>query len=130
MSYNFEKIIKNIEKSKDYLIITKSDTFLIVGIKLNLTQIFITGEKNFMSAPNEHKVRRQLGVFFLIKNTTKASDIEKTFIRNDLPVLDLIEYKKTYQHLKEKEEDVTEILDKFIKEKFKSYKEHEVIRPF
>jgi hypothetical protein len=126
MTYNIEKIIKNIEKSKDYLIITKLDNVLIVGIKLNLIQVFIKGEMNFMTAPFQQKAKKQLGVFFLIKNIKKTSEIEKTFVKNDLPVLDLTEYAKIYTK-DLTEENLKDILNKFIENRFNSYKPDEVV---
>jgi hypothetical protein len=108
-----EKFVKNLEKLEKYYILRHEKEHLIVGTKIeflehkpDITQVFST----YKPKP----VEKTLPVFFLISVAQKPLELDKFFLKKELPVLSVNKYK--YKLTIEK---VEELLEQFITNNFK-----------
>lgn len=87
-----EKFVKNLEKLDEYYVLRHEKEHAIVGTKIEflehkpeITQVFST----YRPKPLE----KTLPVFFLVSVAQKQLDLDKLFLKNQLPILSINKYK-------------------------------------
>ncbi len=113
-----EKFVQNLKKLDNYYLLRQEEEYIIVGTKIIIIEYKIISQPDSFTTitPNELNkdyFKKELPVFFLVTNTKKSSEIEKTFKNNKLPVLDISGTKKNPNI-----EDMEELLTDFIKSSF------------
>ena len=108
-----EKFVKNLEKLDEYYVLRHEKEHIIVGTKIEflehkpeITQIFRT----YQPKP-EKKI---LPVFFLVTNAQKPLDLDKLFLKAELPILSINKYKN-----KLTEKLTKDLLEEFVINNFK-----------
>lgn len=108
-----EKFVKNLEKLDKYYLLRQEKEQVIIGTtieflehKPEINQVFRT----FYPKP----ITKELPLFFLVTVSLKASDLDKLFLQNKLPVLSINKYKKNMTL-----ENTKLLLDDFVFNNFK-----------
>jgi len=107
----FDKIVNFFTKLDKYYILRQEKEHLIVGTKIAITE-YDDKTKNLFILKAEYK-KKELDVFFLITVADKAKELDKLFLKRNLPLLSL-NNKKGISSLKEFEIK----LDSFVENNF------------
>lgn len=107
-----EKFVKHLVKLDEYYVLRQEKEHIIIG-----TKIIIKEHKEFLGnvfQPRTQNVDKELPVFFLVTIAAKPLEIDKIFLKNELPLLS-INNKKGISTI----EGVKTLLDEFVNDNFK-----------
>jgi len=106
-----EKFVKHLAKLDEYYVLRQEKEHIIIG-----TKIIIKEHKEFLGnvfQPRTQNVDKELPVFFLVTTAAKPLEIDKIFLKNELPLLS-INNKKGISTI----ESVKTLLDEFVNDNF------------
>lgn len=106
-----EKFVKHLAKLDEYYVLRQEKEHIIIG-----TKIIIKEHKEFLGnvfQPRTQNIDKELPVFFLVTIAAKPLEIDKMFIKNNLPLLS-INNKKGISTV----EGVKSLLDGFVLDNF------------
>lgn len=106
-----EKFVKHLAKLDKYYVLRQEKEHIIIG-----TKIIIKEHKEFLGnvfQPRTQNIDKELPVFFLVTIAAKPLEIDKIFLKNELPLLS-INHKRGISTI----EGVKTLLDEFVNDNF------------
>jgi len=106
-----EKFVKHLAKLDEYYVLRQEKEHIIIG-----TKIIIKEHKEFLGnvfQPRTQNIDKELPVFFLVTIAAKPSEIDKMFLKCNLPLLS-INNKKGIATV----EGLKTLLDDFVNDNF------------